>query len=365
VASPIRVLIVDDSIVVRRLVKDVIGEDPEIDVVGTAATGKIGLAKILQVKPDLVTLDIEMPDMDGLTALKKIVAEHPDLPVVMFSTLTEEDASVTLEALAIGASDCVTKPNGTGGLSASKQAVRDVLLPKIKALCGRSAGTSQTGEAAASIGSPGLTVGSRVLTVTPEVLAIGVSTGGPKALSALVPRLPADLPVPVLIVQHMPPLFTKLLAERLSDRSPMSVREAEPGAKLDPGVVWIAPGDYHMFVERGAGGVVIRLNQEVPENSCRPSVDQLFRSVADVYGPAVLAAVLTGMGRDGLEGCERVRKAGGYVVVQDQSSSVVWGMPGAVARAGLADRVLDLDSLGAELPRLISPRARLVRHGGT
>jgi two-component system chemotaxis response regulator CheB len=184
-----------------------------------------------------------------------------------------------------------------------------------------------------------------------DVVAIGVSTGGPTALAEVLPRIAADFPVPIVIVQHMPPLFTKLLADRLDKRCSLRVEEGRPGAVLLPGTIWIAPGDWHMTVERASGSVVLRTHQGAQENSCRPAVDVLFRSVASVYGPRVLAVVLTGMGQDGLRGCEHVREAGGQVIVQDQATSVVWGMPGYVAEAGLAHRVLPLDGIAAEIAR--------------
>jgi len=342
--AKVRVLVVDDAVVFRRLVAEELSADPAIEVVGTAANGRIALAKLAQVNPDLVILDIEMPELDGLATLREIRKSHPRLPVIMFSALTERGAEATLDALALGATDYFAKPTGTGSLEASLRVIRDELVPEIKALCRRDAGPPTTAGVAAAGPAPG---GARVGPV--KVIAIGASTGGPNALADVFGGLPADFPVPVVIVQHMPPMFTRLLAERLSDRSPVAVEEGRTGAVLRAGHAWLAPGDFHMAVVRDGERARILLNQGPAENSVRPAVDVLFRSVAQAFGPNVLAVVLTGMGQDGLRGCEAVRSAGGQVIVQDEPTSVVWGMPGFVARAGLADRVLPLARVAPEI----------------
>jgi len=351
----IRVLIVDDSVVIRRLLTDALAGDPDIEVVGTAASGKIALAKITQVSPDVVTLDVEMPEMDGIQTLIQIRKTWTRLPVIMFSTLTERGAASTLDALTHGASDYVTKPANVGSVATAQQRIRDEMIPKIKALCTRH--TPEPQPAPRPVVTPLPAAGQRSIAAQPAqrvgVLAIGVSTGGPNALAAFLPELPASLPVPVVIVQHMPPTFTKLLADRLASRCQLAVHEAAGGETLAPGTVWIAPGDHHMTAVRRGGAVQLVLNQDPPENSCRPAVDVLFRSVAEVYRAQVLALVLTGMGQDGLIGCEWVKERHGRVFVQDEKSSVVWGMPGFVARAGLADRILPLDQLGGEVIRTV------------
>lgn len=350
----IRILIVDDSVVVRRMVNDVLAADPQLEVAGTAANGRIALAKIPQVNPDIVILDVEMPELDGIGTLVGIRKMLPTLPVIMYSTLTQRGAEATLEALSRGATDYVTKPSNVGSAAQGLECIRTQLIPKIKALCGRVLGASFT--------SPPVTLASKM--VPPrlalprreeriDVVAIGVSTGGPNALAILMPTLPHDFPVPVVIVQHMPPVFTHLLAERLAAKSQIDVREGFPGAILKPGCAWIAPGDYHMIVASDHNQVMLRTYQGPPENSCRPAVDALFRSVAEVYKPHGLAVVMTGMGQDGLRGCEHIRESGGQILAQDQASSVVWGMPGFVANAGLADRVLPLDQLGMEIIRRV------------
>ena len=345
----IRILVVDDAVVVRRMLTEVLAGDPMLEVVGTAPNGRIALSKITQVNPDLMVMDIEMPELDGLGTLAELRKTHSRLPVIMFSTLTERGATATLEALALGANDYVTKPANVGSVAEGMQRIRDQLIPKIKALCGRTTLPAPSGPPVLARPRPTVFApGGRV-----DVLTIGVSTGGPNALAALLPTLPADLPVPVLIVQHMPPVFTKLLANRLDSQSAVRVKEGAAGDEVRPGQVYIAPGDYHMVVAREGTTVRLRLNQAPPENSCRPAADVLFRSVVDVYGGGTLAVVMTGMGQDGLRGCEPVREAGGQILAQDEATSVVWGMPGFVARAGLADGVLPLGELGAEVVRRV------------
>lgn len=358
----IRVLIVDDAVVVRRLLSDIIAGDPELEVVGTAASGTIALQKLPQVTPDVVTLDVEMPGLTGIETVREIRKQYPMLPVIMFSTLTERGAGATIDALAAGATDYVTKPANVGSVAAGMQAVREAIIPKIKSLCGRACGIEPAVRAALPTRVPAPACPAKPSVAAPvEVVAIGTSTGGPNALGEVLPGLPADLPVPIVVVQHMPPVFTKLLAERLAARCAFPVTEAKHGDVLEPGRAWIAPGDHHMVVKRSGTSVVIELNQDPPENSCRPAVDPLFRSVARVYAERTLAAVLTGMGYDGRRGAEAVRDAGGRVLVQDQATSVVWGMPGAVAEAGLADATLPLDQIAAELTR----RIRAHRHSAT
>jgi two-component system chemotaxis response regulator CheB len=348
----VSVLVVDDSVVVRKLVSDVLAADPGIEVAGAAANGKVALAKIPQVNPDLVTLDIEMPVMDGLETLREIRARHPRLPVIMFSTLTARGASATLDALERGASDYVTKPANVGSVQASMASVRDQLIPKIKALCGVVAAPAPRPPAPFA-GRPAATRAWAGATGRVDLLVIGVSTGGPDALAAVLPELPATLPVPVLVVQHMPPVFTGLLAKRLNSRCPLAVAEARAGDPVQPGRVLIAPGDYHLRLSGPAGAATARLDQGTPENYCRPAVDVLFRSAAETYGAHTLAVVLTGMGADGQRGAQRIVEAGGEVYAQDQATSVVWGMPGAVTGAGLASKVLPLSAVApAVLSRL-------------
>jgi len=347
----IRVLIVDDSVVIRKVVTDCLSSDPDIEVVGTASDGKIGLARITQLNPDLITLDIEMPNLDGLQTLAALRKTHPKLPVIMFSTLTERGGSATLDALSLGANDYVTKPANVGSVSVAMQRIRDELIPKIKGLCRRPAAITSL----PIIRKPATT--AMPLLGRVEILAIGVSTGGPNALAALMPGLAKNFPVPIVIVQHMPPLFTRLLAERIASVAGLPAHEGAAGALLRPGEVWVAPGGFHMEVEKATDGIRLRTHEGPPENSCRPAVDVLFRSVAKVFGSRSLGVVLTGMGQDGLRGCENIREAGGQVLAQDEATSVVWGMPGAVSHAGLAHEVLPLHELAAAINRRVLGKA--------
>ena len=350
----IRVLVVDDSVVVRRLVARVLEEEPDIEVVGAAANGRIALAKLTQLGVDVVTLDIEMPEMDGLATLAELRPRWPRLPVIMFSTLTERGAQATLEALSLGASDYVTKPTGLHNPAEALAAVKAELLPRIRALHGRAAAAAAAISRPAPPAAPAVKPVARPANARIDLVAIGVSTGGPNALADLLPALPADFPVPVVVVQHMPPVFTRMLANRLDGRCAVPVIEAEGGEVLAPGRVHIAAGGRHLALVRQGTSVMTRANDDPPENSCRPAVDVLFRSVANLYGTSALAVVLTGMGQDGLRGAEAIRVAGGQVLAQDEASSVVWGMPGFVARAGLADAVLPLHALAAEIGRRVA-----------
>lgn len=347
----IRVLVVDDSVVIRRLLSDVLGQDPEIELAGTAPNGRIALAKLPQLNPDIVTLDIEMPELDGLNTLPELRKVYPKLPVIMFSTLTQRGAAATLDALARGATDYITKPANVGSVAAGIQSVKDQLIPRIKALCA----AAQPVAAFRSAPATAARLRARVEATTPgriDAVVIGSSTGGPQALATILRDLPADFPAPILVVQHMPPVFTQHLANRLNQESALSVCEAAGGESLEPGRVFIAPGNFHLQVERRGLNVKTLLQQGPPENSCRPAVDVLFRSAADVFGRHCLAVVLTGMGQDGLRGSEHIVCSGGTVVAQDEASSVVWGMPRAVAEAGLARHNVPLTAISKVLARL-------------
>lgn len=344
----IRVLVVDDSVVIRRLVTHALEEDTALEVVGFASDGVIALARIPQLNPDVITLDIEMPEMDGLQLLRHIRKEYPQIRVVMFSTLTERGAAKTLEALALGADDYVAKAANVGSLDRSMAALRADLIPKIKQFFYMPKSEEPSLRRPMTQASIPKIPPLRALRER-KVLAVGVSTGGPTALGAIMPLLPADFPLPVVIVQHMPPLFTRLLAERLQTATSLRVEEASDGSPVLPGGVLIAPGDYHMQLRTHGAEIRIALDQSPPENSCRPAVDVLFRSVGQVYGGAAISVILTGMGQDGLRGTEVLKAQGAFVIAQDESSSVVWGMPGAVVAAGLADRVVPLQAVVPEI----------------
>ncbi len=344
----VRVLIVDDSAVVRRMLSYLLASDSELVVAGTAGNGIQALARIPDLKPDVVTLDIEMPEMDGLETLVEIRKLYPKLPVIMVSALTEHGATATLDALAQGANDYVTKPSPGEPKGLSQERVREELIRKIKCLCGVSAPQPRPSPIpAVAIDRPQARI---------DLVAIGTSTGGPNALAELIPQFPADFPVAIVIVQHMPPLFTRRLAERLNASGPLRVQEGKEGERLLPGQVWIAPGDHHMTVTRIGTGFVLGLNRDPQENSCRSAVDVLFRSAARSYGANVLGVVLTGMGSDGTRGSAAIREAGGAVIVQDEASSVVWGMPGSVVAASLADRICPLGGIVPEIMRRVSLR---------
>jgi two-component system, chemotaxis family, protein-glutamate methylesterase/glutaminase len=335
----IRVLVVDDSVVIRRLVCHALEEDSGIEVVGVAANGRIALSRIPQLAPDVITLDIEMPEMDGLAMLRDLRRRECLTPVVMFSTMTERGASATFEALSLGADDYVTKASNAGSLDVSLANLRHELIPKLRQFFKVASPETAPRPSFASVVLPSTNRSLR------RAVAIGVSTGGPAALAKVVPQFPGDFPLPIFVVQHMPPLFTRLLAERLDTLTPLSVEEGVAGEVPTPGHIYIAPGDRHMRVVNSDRGPAIALDQGPPLNSCRPAVDALFGSLAEVYGSAVVAAVLTGMGHDGTAGAQRLSARGSYIMAQDEATSVVWGMPGAVVEAGVANRILPLDEV--------------------
>ncbi|MGC8550413.1 MAG: protein-glutamate methylesterase/protein-glutamine glutaminase [Acidobacteriaceae bacterium] len=342
----IRVLVVDDSVVFRSLVSRMVEQDPLLELVGTARNGADAVAKIPRFQPDLVTLDVEMPELDGLGALRQIAGNYPHIRVIMFSSLTARGAQVTVEALMAGASDYMTKPSGGPVSSDSFLYLARDLSSKIRGLFpARVAGQRKLRAVVPTLIKPVFRPAPLKLRLAPRVFVIGVSTGGPSALAEIVPQIPADFPLPIAIVQHMPPHFTRLLAERLARVSKIPVVEAADGMIAAPGTALIAPGDYHMRLVQDGARLKVSLNQQPPENSCRPAVDVLFRSVADACQGAVVAAVLTGMGQDGLLGVRQLKDFGATVFAQDRASSVVWGMPGAVAKAGLADATLPLHQI--------------------
>jgi two-component system chemotaxis response regulator CheB len=360
-----RVLVVDDAVVMRRMLTDIIGSDPELEVVGSAPDGKVALARIDQLDPDVVTLDVEMPEMDGLETLVAIRRTRPRLPVIMFSTLTRRGAAATIEALATGASDYVTKPANVGSTTEGIEQIREQLVPRIKALAPRRASGAPAVAAPAPRPAPagGGSVLSRLRAVDRiDAVLIGTSTGGPNALEAVLSAITEPLPVPVFIVQHMPPNFTALLAERLDRRSGLRVVEAEHGVRVEPGTAYVAPGGCHMEVAGPAGLATVRLTDDPPVHSCRPAVDVLFRSAARVYGAAQLGIVMTGMGRDGTQGCEAIGELGAEVYAQDEATSVVWGMPGFVVGAGLAHRVLPLEEIAPAIAERVA-RGRALTGG--
>lgn len=376
-----RVMVVDDSAVIRGLVTRSLEEDPDIAVVASVANGEMAVKALGRNRVDVVILDIEMPVMDGLTALPLLLRAQPGVKVIMASTLTRRNADVSLRALQAGATDYVTKPTAAEGVGAAA-AFREELRSKVKALAGLE-GTARTsvrpapvratpgsGAAAAPAAAtgtaprplvppPGRSIHLRPAGSTPpQVLAIGSSTGGPQALFKVMGDLRGSLAhLPVLITQHMPATFTTLLAEHLGRVSGLNCAEAVDGERLLPGRVYVAPGGWHMTVRREEAGTLLRLNQDPPENFCRPSVDPMLRSLSAIYGSRLLVLMLTGMGSDGLKGSRVAVEAGATVVAQDEASSVVWGMPGAVALDGLCSAVLPLDQIGAHLAKRLMRNA--------
>lgn len=344
--APIRVLIVDDSAVARRIVATALEREGGFVVAGMAETGRVALDFLSHNTVDAVVLDLEMPELDGCAMLRELRRTNTLLPVLVFSSLTERGAKATISALFAGADDYLCKPEGPGGLSGSLAAIRAELVPKLRAVA--QARRKSARHAGGRSPEPRALAHHHWGTAA---IAIGSSAGGPQALSHVIGALPANLPVPVIVVQHMPAGFTKSLADRLNTMAPVTVVEAVHQQRLSPGVVHIAPGDQHLQITKQGEDSVIVLDRGPLEHGCRPSVDRLFSSASRVYGRSLLAVVLTGMGKDGLAGAADVRAAGGSVWAQDEQSSAVWGMAGAVVGAGLAERVWSLAEIG---PALVS-----------
>ena len=352
----LKVLVVDDSVVYRKAVRETLQGHPGIQVVGAAANGRIALEMIDVLRPDLLTLDVEMPQMGGLDVLRALQGRRDAPGAIMLSAFTRTGAKVTIEALHLGAFDFVPKPQATS-LEESQRQLRRTLLPKVEAFAASRIPGSINGDAAAASSAvcKQPPAGPRIK-LSPEVVGIGVSTGGPEALARVIPQLPANFRVPLLVVQHMPPMFTRSLAEDLDRRSALRVCEAEDGQVVQPGWVYVAPGGRQMKVAAQQGQVVVRITDDPPVKSCRPSVDYLFRSLAQVYRGRVLAVVMTGMGDDGADGCECLRQQGATIVAQDQASCVVYGMPRAVVERQLADFVVPLDEIPLTLQRCVNQK---------
>ncbi len=350
----IRVLIVDDSSVIRRTLKTVLLSDPDFNLVGAGSDGKEGVELALKLKPDLVILDVDMPKMNGLEVLAELKKKNPELPIIMFSSLVQKGSLITLDAISLGADDYFCKPS-TGSAEETIELLKKDLLPRLKAVFKKNQSTSgvfNLPQAAKKV------LKENIKSVTPKILAIGVSAGGPEALKILLTALP-PLPVPAIITQHMPAGFTKSLADHLNTQTKHPVTEAIDGDTLVAGKFLLAPGDYHMVLEPCLAGNKVRLNQNPPENYCRPAVDPMLRSVAKIYGASALTVILTGMGQDGLEGCKVIHKAGGKILVQDQATSVVWGMPGSVYKEGLAEEALSIHDLALAIMTRLNQKQAL------
>ncbi|WP_439576509.1 protein-glutamate methylesterase/protein-glutamine glutaminase [Elioraea sp.] len=354
----IRAIVCDDSAVIRGLLVRLLEADPAIVVVGTASNGRDVLALQARARPDVVVLDIEMPVMDGLTALPALLKADPAVQVVMASTLTTRGADITMQALRLGAADYVPKPTAVGGIAAGEGFRRD-LVEKVRALghaAQRRRGTARAAPLPVPRAPAPLSPVAPRRTV-PELIAVGASTGGPQALFRVMKELGAGFHLPVLITQHMPATFIPILAEHISRIGALPCAEARDGERIVPGRAYLAPGDHHMLVAGDRHAPVVSLSAAPPENFCRPAVDPMLRSAAAVMGRHVLAVILTGMGHDGLEGGRAVAAAGGAVIAQDEASSVVWGMPGAVVQAGIASVIVPIDAVAREI-------ASLARAGG-
>ena len=350
--DPIGVLICDDSATIRGILSATFNADPELKIVGTAVNGEACLAAIPSARPDLVLLDVEMPVMDGITTLREIRRRFGKLPVVMFSSLTERGAKAMVDALLAGANDYVAKPAGLDAAEVAAR-IRTDVIGRIKSLIPRRAAAAGVRSGARVAEAPRPVRQERIRGVV-----IAVSTGGPTALAEVLPAFVPDARVPILVVQHMPAAFTAHLAERLAKTGGLTVREAADGDLAKPGEVLLAPGGRHLELVSDTPQPRVRLTDDPPENSCRPAADVLFRSAVRLWGGGTLGVVLTGMGKDGLAGSREIVAAGGSVIAQDEFSSVVWGMPGEVVRAGLADAVLPLSQVGVEVA------LRLKRRGG-
>ncbi len=379
-SKKIKVLVVDDTIVYRKAVSDILGEMPGVEVVGVAHNGKIALSKIETLQPDLLTLDIEMPEMNGLEVLQYLQQHAPQVSAIMVSTLTSEGGDMTMRALELGAYDFILKPTATNSVESKKQ-LKSLLTPLIKAF---QTGRTTIGSMQSAVSRPGngrispvTSLGLRAQTKPSvsstlgktagvvkspakrqgksEIITIGISTGGPNALARMMPMLPGDLGVPVVIVQHMPAVFTKSLANSLNAKCALTVKEAQDGEPIQANVAYIAPGGKQMKLVASADGTnrLIKITNDPPENSCKPSADYLFRSVADYYVGRTTAVIMTGMGSDGTKGLQVLKQKGAFIIGQDETSCVVYGMPKAPAEIGLTDVVAPLDKIAGEIVKSV------------
>jgi two-component system, chemotaxis family, protein-glutamate methylesterase/glutaminase len=357
--KPLRVLVVDDTVLYRKIVSDVLAANPDVEVVGSAHNGKAAISKLASLKPDLLTLDIEMPEMNGLQVLEHIQKQAPHIGAIMLSTLTHEGGAMTMKALELGAFDFIPKPQ-SGTMAENRQKIEAAIKPMIRAfqrsawISGRLKSASPVGRPA-SLSTPRKGVPAATTRRTSphlkrskaEIIAIGISTGGPNALAKMLPMIPKDIGVPILVVQHMPPMFTQSLANSLANKCAVAVREARQGEPITPNTVFIAPGGKQMKIVAGADGKsrVIKITDDPPENSCKPSVDYLFRSVAHHYVGRATGVIMTGMGSDGTEGLKLMKQNGATIIAQNEATCVVYGMPREAAETGLADEVLPLNQI--------------------
>ncbi len=354
--NKIRILVVDDTALYRKIIKDTLMGFSNVEVVGTASNGKIALSQVQSLKPDLMTLDLEMPEMNGLQTLRQLKSLANAPKAIMVSAHTTKDAAVTMQALDLGAFDFIAKPSGSS-IAENVAALKDQFNPVLRAFSIRYRPAAPTGRQQRVLPSnkpiPGPVGNGIKPPFKPDVVVIGVSTGGPKALADVVPNFDKNLRVPVLIVQHMPPLFTKALADSLDKKSVLKVEEAANGVSLKPGHVYIAPGGKQMKIKRN-GGILpqIGITDDPPENFCKPAVDYLFRSASDVYGEKTLAVIMTGMGKDGTAGLQKLKQEGAKAIAQDKETSTVFGMPMEAIKAGVVDCVVPLGKIATEINRI-------------
>ena len=356
--EPLRVMVVDDTVLYRKIVSDVLATIPDVEVVGSAHNGKAAISKLASLKPDLLTLDIEMPEMNGIQVLEHLQKQAPHIGAIMLSTLTHEGGVMTMKALELGAFDFIPKPQ-SGTMAENRKKIEAAIRPMIRAFQ-KSARVIGIGKSTARSSRPAVRSTARPISSAlakrpstvlnrskAEVVAIGISTGGPNALAKMLPMIPKDIGVPILIVQHMPPMFTQSLANSLSSKCAVTVKEARQGEPIAPNTVFIAPGGKQMKIVAGADGKsrVIKITDDPPENSCKPSVDYLFRSVAHHYVGRATGVIMTGMGSDGTEGLKTMKQNGATIIAQNEATCVVYGMPREAAETGLADAVLPLNQI--------------------
>lgn len=364
-ASPLRVLVVDDTVVYRKIVSDVLSELPGVEVAGSAHNGKAAMIKTLSLKPDLLTLDIEMPEMSGIEVLKQLQKQAPRVGAIMLSTLTSEGGAMTMKALELGAFDFIPKPQ-SGTMAENKIKIAALLGPILKAFSRSrritgilnkkpSAFKSTVKRSMPTTTAVEKTAGRKVKRAKSEIIAIGISTGGPNALAKMLPRIPKEIDVPIVIVQHMPPVFTKSLAKSLNAKCAIEVREAVNGEPIKPGLALIAPGGKQMKIVAGADGKnrVIKITNDPPENSCRPSADYLFRSVAHHYVGRATGVIMTGMGSDGTQGLQLMKTNGATIIAQNEKTCVVFGMPKESIESGVVDIVSPLDKIADEIVKTV------------
>lgn len=367
-----KILVVDDTILYRKIVSEILAELPNVEIVGTASNGKTAITRIASLEPDLITLDIDMPSMDGIEVLEEINRRAYDVGVIMLSSLTYEGSEMTVKALELGAFDFIPKPE-LDSMEANKQYIKQRFAPMLRSFADRrEIKKILSGQSSYKSRKTVTTIVSASEPEPPpfapkplkakrksrsDIVVIGISTGGPKALAALIPGIPSDINIPILIVQHMPPLFTQSLAKSLDSKSAVNVKEAQDGDRLVPGTIFIAPGGKQMKVEKQENGVkFIRICDDPPENSCKPSVDYLFRSIAEHYGENATGIIMTGMGSDGSLGIEAMKRKGAFIIAQDEASCTVFGMPKKPIESGLVDLISPLEKIAAEIINAVKPQ---------